>query len=92
MNGIAAHIDVAILDGNVFRRVFVYNCKAVVVDCRIARANGVAGNDRLVVAGTDSDAGVEFCRIEAFKSLDNLMETPFSPFLRHRYCRQTGYL
>lgn len=60
VNGIAAHVDVTILDGNVFRRVFVYNGKTVIVNRRIARADGVARNDRLVVSGTDGDAGVEF--------------------------------
>ena len=66
VNGIAAHVDVAILDGNVFRRIGIIDRQAVVVDRRISRADGVARNDRLVVAGTDGDAGVEFRRIEAF--------------------------
>ena len=66
VNGIPAHVDVAILDGNVFRRIGIIDRQAVVVDRRISRADGVAGDDRLVVAGTDGDAGVEFRRIEAF--------------------------
>ena len=56
MDDVAAHVDAAILDGNIFRRIGIGDRQAVVVDRRIACMDGVTGNDRLVVASTDGDA------------------------------------
>ena len=37
MNRVAAHVDVVVIDGNVLRRIFIYNRQAIVVDRRVAR-------------------------------------------------------
>mgnify|MGYP000361586737 CR=1 FL=1 len=60
MDDVAAHVDAAILDGNIFRRIGIGDRQAVVVDRRIACMDGVTGNDRLVVASTDGDAVGEY--------------------------------
>ena len=69
MDDVAAHVDAAILDGNIFRRIGIGDRQAVVVDRRIARRdrariNRVAFDDRLIVASTDGNLIVYFDAVQ----------------------------